>query len=135
MPPKGYSAKKQIAQLTKDLELARGTIQDKTARIEDLGKKLASKIEEIEELGKSLDGVRATTKENVELKKALASLQVAYDHEKGNRADMEREYRDKIKEISERATAYQLDRFATNKRYGKICEQNITLRAALKAVL
>ncbi len=42
--------KKQVEQLTKDLNLARGTIRDKRARIEDLEGRLASKTESYDAL-------------------------------------------------------------------------------------
>jgi len=90
MPPKGYSAKKQIAMLTK---------------------------------------------ENIELKEALAALQVTLEKERGNRADIEREYRDHIETLSKTASTYRQSYFESARQYDQVCEQNIALRKALKEVL
>ena len=63
MPPKGYSAKKQIATLTKELNLARGSLQDRDAQIEALEKANAEKSRVIEDRRRTVGELAASNEE------------------------------------------------------------------------
>ena len=124
MPPKGYSTKKEIEQLRKELELARGSLQDKDSRIAHLGTKVASKIEEIAALQTSIDLLRPAAKENVELKSTLAKMQEQETAYRAQLATMGHELQDTRTELAVR-----------NRQYLELLEENGAARNLLKAVL
>jgi len=58
---------KQVETLTKDLGLARGSLKDRNARIEDLEKRLAAKTEELQTIHEGHAELDALKKKYVEL--------------------------------------------------------------------
>jgi GrpB-like predicted nucleotidyltransferase (UPF0157 family) len=113
--PRPASQETQIKNLTKELNLARGTILDNRSRIADLEKRLASEIERVATLGDRLQDTDHLQQEIVRLKAELnqAKTRGLIRVVRGHEALLEKMHR----------TAVNLD------------TQNTILRKALKEVL
>jgi chromosome segregation ATPase len=134
MPTKD-STKAQIEKLTKELNLARGSLRDKDTRIENLEERLASKNEEIARVRGVLDGMRTPVKENIKLKEALAALQAVFNREGREHAETERDYREKINNLNRSLDTLAKVYDSANQECDRLKTQNGALRTALKEVL
>jgi len=131
MPPKGYSVKKRIEELTKELAAAKAS--DEISRTANIHLKM--KIDELNAgmaaLKEELARVRAPVQENTDLKEALAALQVELNNERDIKFGLIEAIRERERKNS--VLQGQFDHMV--KITEEINIQREALRAALKAVL
>jgi len=129
--PRPSSEETKIKNLTKELNLANGRILDDRARIEDLEKRLAAKIERVTTLEERLQKTDATVNENKRLHEMIDALEARLVSESDIKAGL-------IQTIRDREYANTVIRGQFDQMKGiiqKMDDQRIALKAALKAVL
>jgi len=133
--PRPPSKETQIKNLTKELNLARGTIQDNRARIGDLEKRLASETERVATLGGRLQDNDRLQQEIVRLK---AELNYVKSRWKIIEDDLCLKFREECEKNGALIRVIRGHEALLEKMHRAAVEldtQNMTLRKALKAVL
>jgi len=125
------SEETKIKNLTKELNLANGRILDDRARIDDLEKRLAAKVERVTTLEERLQKTDATLNENKRLHEMIDALEARLVSESDIKVGLMRTIRDR-----EQANTIIRGQFDDMKGIvQKMDDQRIALKAALKAVL
>jgi predicted RNase H-like nuclease (RuvC/YqgF family) len=125
----------QIKQLTKELNLTRGTLKDSHAKIDDLEKRLAAKTEEASVLAGKVERENITRIANDHLREKIDELQAAVNDAKSNHKDLVETLQGELIMQRMKTAGILADLHESNRRLIRQQDQNIALREALKRVL
>jgi len=126
---------KQVADLKKELALAEGRNRDNSAKIEHLEKRLASATEQVAAADEKLQSMGICEIANKNLQKRCLDLEEGLEHERKAKEELRKECLQALQGNSREITLLKAEYFNHNRVLGRMQEQNIALRKALKEVL
>ena len=112
-----------------------GHVGGNDPRIDALTERVDAAVRELSNARQKVAAAKEVIRENIDLRDAIATLQTELQHERGNRADMEREYRGKLAELHR---SFEIAAQALEDGRVKCAgleKENAAIRVALKAVL